>query len=102
MPNNPAEILSAVQQKIELLADSRNAALERCKNLEIEIANLTAELKSCKDELQKARLDAEYLSLSHKLADSPQALADARHIIGGMIRKVDAAIALIKNDPADI
>lgn len=102
MPNDPAASLAAVQQKIERLADSRDKALSRCDNLEKEIVALKADLKSCREELQQARLDAQYLALSHKLADSPQALADARHIIGSLIRKVDAAIALIKNDPSDI
>lgn len=102
MPNDRVASLAAIQQKIQQLVDSRDNALSRCNDLEKEIAALKKDLQSCRDELKQAQLDAQYLSLSHKLADSPQALADARHIIGGLIRKVDAAIALIKNDPADL
>lgn len=102
MPDNPSATLAAVMQKIEQLADSRDDALKRCDALEKEIAALRLDLQNCRKDLHQARLDAQFLSLSHKLADSPQALAEARHIIGGLIRKVDAAIALVKNDPADI
>lgn len=100
MPNSIANNLTAIQQKIELLANSRDDALRQCALLQEENFALKRDLQSCREELHKTRLDAKYLEVSHKLADSPDALVRARHILGTLIKKVDSAINLIKNDPA--
>ena len=101
MPNSPEATLAAIQQKIRQLADSRDDEHRRRIALQNEVDALKAELNDCRSRLDLAMKDVEYLSLSHRLADNPQALAEARHTIGSLIRKVDAAIRLVKNDPAD-
>lgn len=102
MPNSPFASLANIKQHIDVLTRNRQQALERIAELEMQNTELRKELEERDAMLAQARLDAEFLSLSHKLADSPEALARARHIIGGLIKKVDAAINLVKNDPAEI
>ncbi len=101
MANSPAANMAEIFQKINRLATQRDDAIARCARLEDKIADLQAELKDTGKRLEKALLDVEFLTVSHRLADTPEALADTRKLIEGLIRKVDSAIRLVKNDPAD-
>lgn len=102
MQESDVETISQIRQKIEQLAAQRDAYRKDNEQLMTEITTLRADLEKCQEELKHSRIEAEYLSLSHKLADSPEALANARKIISGLIRRVDAAISLIKKDPAEL
>lgn len=101
MPDSPSVVLADIQKKIAALAESRDRAEEQCRRLRTDIDGLKAELSDRDARLQKAMLEIEFLTLSHKLADSPDALAEARRKIAGLIRKVDAAISLVKSDLAN-
>ena len=79
--------------------------MELYKNLEIRCL----ELEKKNDELlrqhqedslliQKAQKEIDFLSLSHRLADSPKALVDARSIISKLIKNIDNCIRLLKED----
>lgn len=102
MSDSPTIMLSEIQQKIARLAASRDEAIERSRMMSVEMEQLRTDLAEREKELQNARLEIEFLTISHKLADNPQAVADARRRISTMIRRLDAAIALIKSDPADL
>ncbi|MDE6271890.1 MAG: hypothetical protein K2M31_02655 [Muribaculaceae bacterium] len=102
MPDSPSALIAGIQQKIARLAEKRDEAQAKCYALEARIEALEADLAERDSQLQQANLEIEFLTLSHRLADSPQALANARKTISRIIRKVDAAIALIKSDPADL
>lgn len=91
--------LGRLARQIEVLTARRDEALERLEATRKEADGLKERIRDLEERLRRSDLDVSYLKLSHKLADSPQALADARSIIGGLIRKVETAIALLKNDP---
>lgn len=93
-------VLAEIRSKIERLAAQRDNANARIARLEQEISDLKADLNETRKELQRSRTDAEFLSLSHRLADTPEALVTSRRIIASLIRKVDAAINMLKNDPS--
>ena len=57
---------------------------------------LAAELADTRRQLQKAQLDIEFLSMSWRLASSPDTLIESRRHIAGLIRKLDLSIALLK------
>lgn len=101
MSISSTDILAEIRQKIETLAADRDAALQRISTLEDQISDLQAELETTRNDLHRARLDVEFLTVSHRLADTPEAVVTARKIISGLIRKVDSAINLVKNDPAE-
>lgn len=101
MSISSTDILAEIRQKIETLAADRDAALQRISALEDQISDLQAELETTRNDLHRARLDVEFLTVSHRLADTPEAVVTARKIISGLIRKVDSAINLVKNDPAE-
>lgn len=99
MPNSPEATLAEIQQKIRYLAESRDNEYRLRLEAQKEADDLRADLVECRKQLDLARRDAQYLALSHHLADNPDAVAKARHIIGNLISKVDSAIRLVKNDP---
>lgn len=102
MAESPTSLIDKIQDQIETLA----ALLEdeRLKNAALQTENLGLkhDLKDCRSELEQSRREAEFLSLSHQLASSPQAIADARVLLGKIIRKIDSAIDAIRIDPSDL
>lgn len=100
MGNDLSVLLASLQQKISMLAAQRDDALQR---LEVALKNndkLKEQLENSQRLLQQRNMDAEFLSVSHKLADNPQALADARATIKKMILRVEKAIRLLEEDAA--
>ncbi len=69
---------------------------ERIRELEEENAGLRRKEAEAYIERDKALLDVEYLSVSHKLADNPDTLADARRIIAGLIKNINRCITMLK------
>ena len=95
-------VLTAVQSlgaKAERLALQRNRLREENKALLKEVERLREENASLREERRIALLDVEFLSVSHRLADSPQKLAGARRHVAGLIRILDRCIALLREDP---
>lgn len=90
--------LVLLKSKIELLASQRDEALRRLADSEEEKKLLESEIKALKEKLHKSELDREFLQVSHKIADTPQALADARALVKGMIKRVDNAISFLMED----
>lgn len=75
----------------------RNARLvEQNHKLEEEIADLRLEIAEARRERDRARLYAEYLTVSHRLADSPDTLIDTRRHIAKLIRNIDRCLEMLK------
>ncbi len=75
----------------------RNARrVEQNHKLEEEIADLRLEIAEARRERDRARLDAEYLTVSHRLADSPDTLIDTRRHIAKLIRNIDRCLEMLK------
>lgn len=98
MDSSVANTLRELTQSIERLAGQRDEVRLRLRQAREEIADLRARLAAAQEEIHGRNLDVEFLSLSHKLADNPQALADARATVRGMLAKVEKALALLKDD----
>ena len=93
-----SESLVSLEPKIRILANQRDQARERLKEVIKENDRLRLELEDTRRQLQESRVETEYLSLSHKLADNPQAIADARGTVRRMLARVEKAIALLEED----
>lgn len=75
----------------------RNMLLEeRNRGLEAQNARLVLEAEEARKERDRARLDAEYLSVSHRLASSPDTLVDTRRHIAKLIRNIDRCLEMLK------
>lgn len=93
-----ANVLQSLSLNVEKLAAQRDEALALLKQAREEISDLNQQLSVTKEDLHKRDLDVEFLTVSHKLADNPQALAEARNTVKGMLAKVEKAISLLKED----
>ena len=98
MESSVANELAALRRMLEELAAQRDEARRSLKVSQEEVADLKRELERVRGELHSSKLDIEYLTLSHKLADSPQALAEARTTVKKLLAGVNKAIALLKAD----
>lgn len=95
-----AQSLISILQQLELRQQELLAEMEslrlKCEELKEENADLRRNEAKALELRDKALLDVEYLSVSHKLADSPDSLADARRVIAGLIKNIDRCIAMLK------
>lgn len=98
MESSFSKELEAMSRKIEILAAQRDDLKEKLAKATEEVADLKYLLSATEDELHKKTLDVEFLTLSRKLADTPQALAEARATLRRILGKVEKALALLKED----
>ena len=90
--------ISKLSKKIETLLEEKKSLLERVKNLEIQNQELIQRHLKDQEEIERKNKDIEFLSLSHRLADNPEALVSARNKISQLIRTIDSCIRMIKED----
>lgn len=102
MPAISEEITESMDSHMARLERAMEMLWERMDNLEKENQRLKEELAESQHRAQTLELEKDYLIVSHKLADNPQALADTRRRLANLTTRLDRAIRLIKNDPADI
>lgn len=96
MARNLISILDTLEQRIELLKEE-NEGLRKINNeLEQSNSELRRSMAKAAEDREKALLDVEYLRISHKLADSPDSLVEARKVIAGLIRNIDRCIEMLK------
>lgn len=95
-----AQSLISILQQLEVRQNelrSQMASLQqRNRELEEENADLRRKEAEALKVRDKALLDVEYLSVSHKLADNPDTLADTRRVIAGLIKNIDRCIDMLK------
>lgn len=93
-----SDSMASLEPKIRALAAQRDDALSLLEEALKENDRLRLELQTTRSKLQESMVETEYLSLSHKLADNPQALAQARSTVRKMLAKVEKAITLLEED----
>ncbi|MDE6380323.1 MAG: hypothetical protein K2L11_07610 [Muribaculaceae bacterium] len=94
-------VITELRAKIEQLASQRDAALAAQEAKSQEAEDLRIQLEDCREELKAARMEVDFLTVSHRLADSPQNIISARRRLQRLIAKIDRCVSLLKED-ADI
>lgn len=94
------DLILSLQSKIDLLGRSQKAMREERCSLIDRISALRSDLAEANKRIESLELDISFLRISHKLADSPEAIVEARRHISALIRKLDTSIALLNEDPA--
>lgn len=89
-------ILQELEVRQGELLKQMESLRQRVWELEEENEELRRKEAAAYQERDKALTDVEYLIVSHKLADSPDSLADTRRVIAGLIRNIDRCIAMLK------
>ena len=90
--------LSLLSRKIDTLLEQQNQFRKRIDELEKDNNALRAQLAKKEMMLSNTEKDVEFLSLSYRLADSPEALVKARKEISSLLRTIDSCIRLLKED----
>ena len=90
--------ISILSKKIDSLLSEREMLIDRVKVLSEENKLLREYHNKDTLKINNALKDIEYLSLSHRLADSPEALVSARNNISELIRTIDSCIRLLRED----
>ncbi|MEZ3551056.1 MAG: hypothetical protein K1W02_10075 [Muribaculaceae bacterium] len=91
-------LLDIVGQKVERLQTIHQGLHTRIAALEEENNNLRAELEETKKQLCNTRRDVEFLTMSYRLADSPDTIVSARRRIARLIRTIDSCISMLKEE----
>lgn len=99
MARSLLEILESSRRHTDALTDRLKALQDENAQLRARVADLSDRLDEASQERDKALMDVEYLTLSHRLADTPEALVNARREVARLIRVVDRCITLLKDDP---
>lgn len=90
--------LSSLSKRVDTLLQQQLKLQERINLLEKENEELRNQRKKDNELLEKTEKDVEFLSLSHRIAATPEALVEARLKIAKLIRTVDSCIRLINED----
>lgn len=91
-------ILADINRKISILNDEKLALIAKIQELEETNKNLQLELKETENKLAKALTDAEFLTVSHRLAENPDTIIATRRRIARLIRTIDSCISMIKEE----
>ena len=92
------DILNSVSDKVASLSATHQELLNRIKALEEENSNLRDDLKEANRLLLAERQNSEFLTMSHRLADSPDSIISARRRLARLIRNIDSCISMLKEE----
>lgn len=90
-------ILEKLDHRIKFLKERNRELRELNERLKDENADLRRAAEEAGEARAKAELDAEYLAVSHKLAEDPDTLVTARRQISQMIRNIDRCLEMLKD-----
>ena len=91
-------IIKDLRRKVLTLAAEREQSAARLEELERENESLKEQLAECRNDLQTAKMEVDFLTISHRLADSPENLISARRRVQRLIAKIDRCVSLLKED----
>ena len=93
-------IVADLRSLINRLVAQRDKARLQCVDLAARVQSLEDQLRECRKELADARMQVDFLTVSHH-AETPDNLIQARRRVQRLISKIDKCVSLIKED-ADI
>ena len=95
------ELLKAfdtLSRKIDSLLEENRNLKEKLKVLQESNLKLLSQHQEDEKNLNEAQKKIEFLSLSHRLADSPEALIEARTKVSSLIRTIDNCIRMLNEE----
>lgn len=96
MASSLLSVLDSMRNKIDALNESVEALRARNRMLEEENEVLRRTIEDTSRERDKAKLESDFLTVSHKLAQDPDSIIDARRLISRLIRNIDRCIEMLK------
>ena len=89
-------VLESMREKIDALNESVDDLRTRNRMLEEENEVLRRTIEDTSRERDKARLESDFLAVSHRLAEDPDTIIDARRLISRLIRNINRCIEMLK------
>lgn len=89
-------MLERLDRKVTLLSGKLQQMQQQLELAYQERDDLLRENRALRSELEKSDLDNRYLRVSHKLADTPEAVVEARRLITSLMRSIDKCISELK------
>lgn len=90
--------ITILSKKIDILLQQQKSLQERIDNLEMQNQELRKQHEVDVSLLDNAKKNIEFLSVSHRLAATPEALISARNKVSKLIRTIDSCIRMINED----
>ena len=90
--------IAILSKRIDALINENKALNDKVNSLQQINDELQRQHSIDSESLMKANKEIEFLKLSHRLAQSPEALVEARQKIASLIRNIDICIRLIADD----
>lgn len=90
--------ITILSKKIDILLQQQKSLQERIDNLEMQNQELRKQHDVDVSLLDNAKKNIEFLSVSHRLAATPEALISARNKVSKLIRTIDSCIRMINED----
>lgn len=97
MADSLISILEKLEKKIKGLRFENESLRAENARLLSEHAELRQKAEEADTHRERAMLDAEYLAVSHKLADDPDTLVKTRRHISQLIRNIDRCLEMLKD-----
>lgn len=91
-------LLHDISTHARQLGEINSTMKKRIAELEHEVEVLKGSLAERERELQRVLTDAEFLTMSYRLADSPDTIISARRQIARLIRNIDNCISMLKEE----
>lgn len=91
-------LLQTLDQKISVLIAIQQRLHARIDNLEEENRSLRQELEETRAKQRQTETDVQFLTMSHRLADSPDTIISTRRRIARLIRTIDKCISMLKEE----
>lgn len=88
--------LERLDSRIKEVTTLNSTLSDKNRELEKENADLRRALTEALGDRDRALLDAEYLTVSHRLANSPDTLIETRRHIAKLIRNIDRCLEMMK------
>lgn len=92
------ETLKSMLRTIEALGERLEESRRETEILRAENNEMRLKVEELSRKLDKALTDVEFLTLSHRLADSPDSLIETRRHIARLIRNIDKSISMLSSD----
>ena len=96
MATSLISVIEELRSRISDLSGRVDTLREENRKLREDVRVLRREVSDLTTERDKAKVDAEFLAVSHRLADNPDTIIETRRLIAGLIRNIDRCIEMLK------
>lgn len=96
MAANLTDVIDRISAKLTELAERYSLLLQANEQLKAENNELKDDIRELTKAVERLETDKKFLTVSHRLADTPEAVVEARAVVAALIRDIDKCISQLK------